>query len=275
MDPFPPTCDPAAYVARAATEEVLAGLVRELGEDTGTLVLSGPSGLGKTMVLRVLARRVEAWATCVHLSYSAFTPEDLALFALGLVGEPLAGRDPWDALQALGREGHPLVLALDDATALPVETARELARRVAGSGGRLRLVLNMVDDRKAGQVLAALGDRTRSVRLSDPMEESETRLYVAARLEMAATPATVVERFSEDVVTRLHRESFGNPRTLGHLASRIVLQEPPENGPRTPDRVWEETARAFSIAPGPDAFIGGEADLEEPVLEEPRLLLID
>ena len=204
---------------------MLAGLVRELRGGRPATALSGPGGLGKTMVLRVLAARSGRWARFIHVPYAALDPDGLLGFALGLTTGSDATACPREALASRGSQDHPLVLVLDDASALPVETARELAAWTDASGGAVRIVLGMVDDRKAGQVLAAFGDLAASLRLTDPMRGFETRRYVAARLAAARVAPADRHRFSDEVVAQLHAWSGGNPRVLAQYATRILMDE--------------------------------------------------
>ena len=50
------------------------------------MALSGPGGLGKTMVLRVLESRLAGAARCLHLPYAALSTDDLVCWVLGLLG---------------------------------------------------------------------------------------------------------------------------------------------------------------------------------------------
>jgi type II secretory pathway predicted ATPase ExeA len=85
MDPFADTCDPRLYVPRAASEAALAALRGSVAAGRGVSVLSGPPGLGKTMLLRVLATQLGG-SRCIYLPYPALGIEELAQFALDAMG---------------------------------------------------------------------------------------------------------------------------------------------------------------------------------------------
>ena len=250
MDPFPPTCDPAAYVPRAATEALLSALDDAFAAARPLVTVSGPAGLGKTMLLRVAETRWSGAARCLHLPYASLSTADLACWVLGLLGEAPTDAAAAEArLLALAGEGDPLVLLLDDASALPPATARDVAGWVHALGGALRVVLALVDDERSGRVLATLGEAT-ALRLAEPMSETETRSYVAARLD----PVWPVGRdlFTPELVGWLHRASGGIPRLLHMLATWKQYSDAP-----LPGTDW---------APGGESWLetGDTADFEAP-----------
>lgn len=238
MDPFAFTCDPAAYVPRPACEEALAALERALAARP-IAALSGPPGIGKTLLLRVLERRLAPRARCLYVPYGALEPAGLAGLALGLLGRPVppgldADGELAEAARAERAAGRPLVLMLDDANAVPLPTLRWLVARVDALGGALRLLAVPVDDALAARVLAALGPGLAHVRFAQPMDVDETARYVAGRLARAGAPAATLARLTPDVVRWLHRESAGVPRRLHQLAAWILHHEgpAPDTSPR-------------------------------------------
>ena len=224
-DPFGVTADPGAYIPRLATERALAALERGIEEGSGPLLLCGPAGLGKTLLLRVLAVRMEPRLRAVVLSYSALSPAELCIWALELLGEQPTD-DPERALVAhavrLHARGSGLLLLLDDAGSMTPATARRMAELAAESQGALRLVGAAVDDARSGRVLAALGAEAQEIRLSTGMDPRETALYVRARLERMGAGEEERRRFDAGTLERIARRSGGVPRVVQQLASELL-----------------------------------------------------
>ena len=225
-DPFGGTTDAAAYVPRAACERVLERLIEALRGGARRIALTGPTGIGKTQLLRVLAQRLEQEAQTLILPYAAVEFDDLCHWSLGLLGEgdgPFAA--PGQSLLQVARRrsggGRMLILVLDDASGLPSEAARQLSQLVEQAEGALRLIVVPADAPRAGRVLGALGRNLLEVRFNTPMTLDETTAYVEARLARAAIPADIEERFDEAAIRWLHRESGGLPRELHTLALSI------------------------------------------------------
>jgi hypothetical protein len=208
-DPFAITPDPEVYVPRAATEAARKELLRSACNPAKTSALIGPPGLGKTLLLELLAQQV---------------PDDMQT-----VGSPVAD-DPIGALQALGRDlrerGSSLLISIDDVGAMPIATARWVGELVQTSGGSVRLAVAASDNASGNRAIAAIGSNFDIAHLSDPMTESETRKYIDGRLALARVPDSIRARFDDRVVCLLHRISAGIPRRL-HSAAAEILQEVP------------------------------------------------
>jgi len=228
-DPFPTTADPADYVPRAATERALAELGRGVLDGGAPVALTGPLGLGKTLLLRVLAQRLEARAQSIYLPYPALPPEGLCAWALRGLGLPESG-NPEAALvahaRALAEAGRKLVALLDEGAGLPVASARGLVDLCAESRGALQLVVAASDGLATGSVLAALGAGAHEVRLRTPMSAAETAAYVARRLALADAAPALRARFGSRELARLHAAAGGVPRRVHVLATRLVRGVP-------------------------------------------------
>jgi hypothetical protein len=159
-DPFAITPDPNVYVPRAATEFARKELLRCACNPAKTAALIGPPGLGKTLLLHLLAKEAPEDLQTVYLPYAALPPEELCGWALGLLNLPTTG-DPIGALRAHTRDLHErrssLLLLIDDADSMPIATARWLGDLVGDAGHRVRLAIAASDNAAGNRVLAAIG----------------------------------------------------------------------------------------------------------------------
>ena len=221
-DPFAIQTDPRLYVPRRATEEALDELERAASSPRhAMLCLTGPPGIGKTLVLHVLAAELAPRFRTAYLPYPRLPAGGLWTWAANeLALEP--GDEPKQALRRflreLAAEGHRLLLEIDDASSLPADTLDHLLAFTRAEPG-LRVVLAFSD----GERLAApLPDDVPVVRLDRPMSRIETQDYVKGRLANAGAPRSVIDRFDTATVARLHRESEGIPLRVHGLAVAVM-----------------------------------------------------
>jgi len=259
-DPFGLTADPDGYVPRSATEEALATLVATLREGRRPAALLGPPGLGKTLLLHLVGKRLDDRLRSVYLPYAALPLDELCAWALSLLGVSESNDTIGDLLQTasqLHSRGSGLLLLIDDAGAMPLPTARKLGDLIASSSGALRLLAAAAEGPSASRMLAATGANVHLVRLLEPMDEEETRKYVAARLQRARIPASIAARFDADTLRRIHRLSAGIPRRVHSVASSVLRGRVDESLDE------EEIARAAAaeLAPLPEAAPVAEAEV--------------
>jgi len=249
-EPFGFTANPATYIPREATELVFAELLDAARGPKRIAALTGPPGLGKSLLLRLLARRLEEEFHAVFLSYAALTPEDLCAYALDRLGSPRAD-DPVGMLKAYARhlkeQGSALLLLVDDAGSMPSSTLRWLCDLVRKSDGSIRCLFAVTDDVNSGAVIAALGNEIAVIRLATPMTRKETGDYVEAHLAVGRVSGAVRARFDEGTITRLYELSGGIPRRL-HTAAQAVLRREPE-APPPEDATLDEQVSALDEPP--------------------------
>jgi len=218
--PFARVPDPRAYVPRPACEEALTGLRGALAEGARTVVLEGPPGIGKSLLLRVLESRVDGRFEVVRLPLARVGFDQLAAIALASLDPRSAARPAVrldEAARRLRTVGKVLVVAVDDAARLPPDVAEALARALRAGRGALRVVLAVA----TGAARPRLPGGTRTIRLAQPMSELETARYVEARIARDGAPA-LARAFPPAVVAELHARSGGVPGPLHELARPIA-----------------------------------------------------
>jgi type II secretory pathway predicted ATPase ExeA len=220
---FSPVPERGAYLARPATESALQAIAGALAEGARAVALEGPPGLGKSLLLRLLAERLRPPFEVLHVSTGALPLADLLALALGRRAKP--GARPPAPLLACARRDAVVVLPVDDAEVLRPAAVRGLASLLRNAHGGLRLVL-AVDDGPSDPLLG-LGRARVRIRLDQPLTPPELRAYVAARLERAGAPAALRHRL-EGQRERLLALSGGNPARVNRLVSELATGADPE-----------------------------------------------
>lgn len=276
LDPFGETANPAEYVPREATERALFALENAV-RGGRTTALTAPPGLGKSLLLRLLAKRLAPGFRCLFLPYAAVTLSELCAWSLGLSGEAAPDDPRADFLRFVRQEAAAdatLVLLIDDGSSMPLDTARELGELVRESGNRLRVVVAAMDDAVSSRVIAALHPEMVEVRFNEPMTALETRLYVQTRLEQAAVADDQRERFNESALGWIHRLSGGVPRRVHDLGGSLL-----ERPPRGVGSTWREERWLGAPIEDVDASLlgdigdGPELSFRDSDLELPAVLL--
>jgi type II secretory pathway predicted ATPase ExeA len=240
---FVATTDPRRYLPRASTEAALLWLERRVyGECARATLVSGASGMGKSLLLRVFAQRMRDRFRTVAIPGLDTDAATLATMVLDLLKvDP--GNDPEQMLlfhaAQLESRGSALLILIDEAQRLPLETAGRLGALAETSGG-LRIVAATTDAR--GPLARALGaDAT--VTLRTPMELKETMAFVQAALASSWATPEVRSLFDRTTIARIHHESKGVPGEVNRIAAEIAEGAVREGFVAEPGRsMWRDAA---------------------------------
>lgn len=218
-DAFPAAPRLDAYVPRRSTEETLTYLEAKVTGGPGWYELSGPPGVGKTLLLRLLGRRLAFRATPVYLPYPMLDARDVARWVLRALEAPVGASARASLVaqaDALAEADHPLVLLIDDAQLLPEDTAGWLAG-LTGDEARLRLVAAVNEGGPRSP------SRADARAFAEPLGLEEVVPYVEAHLARVGASDPLRALFGGERMQALALESEGNPRRIQRLAdARIV-----------------------------------------------------
>jgi MSHA biogenesis protein MshM len=250
-DPFALTPDTSAYVPREATERALAALGAAVQRGEPALLV-GAAGVGKTLLLHLLAERAGPGLRAVYVPNPRLEPSELCAWVASGFGAP-PDEDPSLLMRAwlghLRAQEQACLLLVDDVDAMPEATLRWLAAGAAESRGALRLALASLDGPAAARVSRALGSAP-ALRLDAPLSAEESAEYVAWRLRHANAPEALRARFDAAALADLQRVSAGNPRRL-HLAALAI--ERGRSAAVFEDELEDELADASRPAPAANA----------------------
>ena len=215
------------------------------------ILLTGEQGTGKSTVLRSIAgASAERWR-CVTLNAGPLLSAQSLLTqvaaALDIDAEDSAAENPLieslrQKITHLERSGKTVVLMVDDADQLPVETVSVLLglARTEEPLAEARVLMTAAPEHAA--LLAALQrDRPQHglvhVVEIPPLAETETRAFLEQRL--GALGATVDEWFSPETIAHIGQEANGNAGVLVALARQAMMGRAPSASQSRPALPWE------------------------------------
>jgi type II secretory pathway predicted ATPase ExeA len=233
---FEPSGAPG-YFPHAGAERALTSLEGwALASQRPVIVVAGEPGMGKTLLLRVLAGRLGDRFQTVSVDDPGADFDGLCRHILDTLGHAPEGPPRAilpRALERLAGEGRALLLLIDQAEALPARTEMwlfDLARRSSGS---LRIVLATSQARLAAEFAVSFGAETEIVTLDDPLSREESDAYVRAALARAGAGAEERARFDEPVLAVIHARSAGVPGRLDQEVAALLREPAPRTaGPR-------------------------------------------
>jgi hypothetical protein len=218
--------DPARWLATPGIEHARTRVLAALARGERSIVVCGPSGHGKTLLLRSLAAQPPRGYEPLFVPFLDAEPFEVELWLLACgAGRARTdpGSDPETALlrflRGSARRGHRPLLLLDEGQATPPDTARRLLDLLARSGTDPAMVVASLDGRRLPDAFTSpepIGlDTPWSVR-----EVSDWLRRVAA--SVGVSERALLERVDVDAVVR---STCGNPRLL---QARIATWLEPE-----------------------------------------------
>lgn len=244
--------EPATFHVGPAQDEALARLEWLVAERQRCGLVVAASGLGKSHLAAVAARRLGGLGAEVAILSLRGLPEgdwlELLLERLPLDpasrGEPIR---PWIKLENRLRENtlleRPTVLVFDDVDLGPADARDGIARLAAAAEPRFAGTVIVATATPDG--LARVPDAIRqraAVRVDLPAwDEADVAGFIAHALARAGAPA---DGFTPSAVATIARFSGGLPRTVTQLArlaaTAAATEDLPQVDAATVERVWRE-----------------------------------
>jgi hypothetical protein len=225
---FGPTINPSAYVPYEAAERALEQLeIWAYGSGRSAIVLRGAAGMGKTMLMKVFAARTGDRFVTAYVPNPDVDPDGLCrwvLEALGRSTEEAPRPALAHAAQEIAASGRELLLLVDDAGSLPPRTEVWLFDFARRSGGAVRLVLALADERLAADLAGAFGTDAAIVPLDTPMSRVESDAYVRSELARAAAGPALRGRFDEATLAAIHVRAGGVPARIKQEAAAVITR---------------------------------------------------
>ncbi|MCX7156462.1 MAG: AAA family ATPase [Rhodocyclales bacterium] len=213
----------------------LDALIYAITHDEGIVKVSGEVGSGKTMLCRVLMERLPENVTIIYLANPSLSREDI-LYAIAdelrldvpeNARSSLVLRTLQDHLIKSFGEGRQVVVLIDEAHAMPVETLEEirlLSNLEANRNKLLQLVL--FGQPELNDVLARPDMRQLKERIThnfglEPLVRDDITHYLDFRMRAAGYRGPSV--FSVPALKMIARSSLGLTRRINILADKSLL----------------------------------------------------
>jgi MSHA biogenesis protein MshM len=233
--PFGITPDTSFAYACASHQEALNTLVVAVKNGEGFIKITGEVGTGKTLLCRKFLATLGDTYVSAYIPNPYLEPRTLLLALAEELGVKLAKEDDQyhlikgltHALLDFARHGKSVVLCLDEAQAMPIESLEAL-RLLTNLETEKRKLLQVVlfgqpelDAKLAEDSVRQLRQRiTFQYRLGE-LGREELDYYLAHRLRVAGYRGNRL--ITKPAVRALHRVSGGIPRLINVLAHKSML----------------------------------------------------
>lgn len=234
--PFEAPWDTRFFYRSAQHLEALDRLIYLVLEGSMNLgLLTGEIGCGKTLVRSVLQHQLAvSQFRIVALENSGFSMDDLVVAIAMRLSPPdvvlptgkLARLELiQQLLEAQADAGRQVVVILDEAQDMPLETLNELRWLTNFNGGGRNLVtvilIGQSNLRPLVEAVPAINQRISLRYHLQPLSEEDVSAYLVHRLHMAGHPNGQV--FEPNAAILMHRLSRGVPREVNRLA-KLALE---------------------------------------------------
>ena len=232
--PFENRADSAFFFPSSEHHATLLKLRYSVESGHAAALLTGPTGVGKTLLLHCLAQQLSDSRTpVVHVVFPQMAPEQLLAYLTDKLAGPSEGEiQPCRSVQRLesfleenSARGSHAVLLIDEAHLLQDAASLEVIRLLTNFQFDGRPALSIV---LAGlpsilttlERMPELDERLSVKSLLPSLTADETRQYVEHCLEVAGVATPV---FEPEAMAALHSWSHGAPRRINRLADLALL----------------------------------------------------
>lgn len=236
--PFRLTPDPDYYFPSDVHKEALETMIYSIRAGEGFVQISGEPGIGKTLLIRTLLRRLGESVNLALILNPALSPDELMrviLDDLGGINVMETAAMPKEKVLHLLRDyllekahhGKKTIIIVDEAQNLPNETMEEL-RLLSNLETEKEKLLQIIlvgqlelEEKLKGPGMKQLAQRiTIRYRLT-PLSKVDTAAYIRHRLEVAGGGDGL--QFSQNVLSRIYKYSHGVPRRINIVCERSLM----------------------------------------------------
>jgi MSHA biogenesis protein MshM len=233
--PFGITPDTSFFFACSNYQEALNTLLVAAKNGEGFIKITGEVGIGKTMLCRKFMSTLDKDFVTAYIPNPFLEPRTLMMALADELEIPQEKDvDQHQLLKAithrllvLARAGKRVLLCLDEAQAMPLETLEALRLLTNLETGKRKLLQIVMFgqpelDRKLGQEsIRQLNQRISFAYHLGPLTKDDLEFYVSHRLNVAGFTSSRL--FNRDAVRLLYKASGGIPRLVNILAHKSLM----------------------------------------------------
>jgi MSHA biogenesis protein MshM len=230
--PFLQSADTSRFFAPERIQEIVRELATSIEQGHGVIVLSGPLGVGKTVVCRKIAADLAGCRRVVHVQYNGGPSRRDLLESLHVAlggretgpTEPELRRAVCEAFEKSDRLYRGAVVIIDDAHHLSEEQLDEVRCLAGPSTGPVRVMLagqSSLEQRLTEAALEKLNQQVISHLVLEPWSEQQSIDYIKFQIDWAGGRSSQI--FTPRALERIALLCGGLPRCLDVLGDHVLL----------------------------------------------------
>ena len=203
-------------------------------ERAGFVVVTGEIGTGKTTLINYLLRTLKQDLPIVYISQTLLNPDEFLRILCQEFSLPHEGKGKSELIELFGnflveqfQKGHHVILILDEAQNLPLETLEEirmLSNLDAGNETLLQIIMvgqPALREKLRWEGLRQLAQRVEVSYHLEALDLDETRDYIRYRIEKAEGPDP--DLFSDEAIEEIYNYSKGIPRLINAVCHMSLV----------------------------------------------------